>query len=337
MAPPVELAHETLEDFRIAFEKLKDLAIERQSTLDSLPTIASPGPLEQSPLPDRLLLPSTVPETGWGLSRSTDFLLKEVASALNPGQNGTRYFGFVTGGVLPSAIVADWFSTLYDQNVQVHLPRETFSTVIEAYTVDMIIRLLKLDYGLFTGTLTTGATSSNLLALICARESTTKQCMANRHGLKDWSLAEHGAAGSVAVKVFVCQAHASIKKTAAIAGIGRMNVIDVGRKNKDAQDPPDNSAHARVECLEFDMERLELQLLRCYDSKEAAIVVIGMGEVVTGALSDQTLEIRKLCDKYQAWLHMDAGESVLVMYDQSCFPSHAISSPISFHCLYQSH
>lgn len=306
--PPSELPHETLSELEDALDKLKSLAIKRQETLDSLPTIADPNPLEAS----ATHLPRQVPDQGWGLRKAVDFLLENVAPTLNPGHAGPRYFGFITGGVLPSALVSDWFTTLYDQNVQVHLPNETASTVIEAYTMQMLAKLLDLDAEQYTGTLTTGATSSNLLALICAREETMKRCMSRKAGHDNWSVAEHGLAGSdMPIKVFVSQAHASIKKAAALAGIGRANVIDVGRRagctGLDERDDS-SAAHGRMECLDFDLQRLDAELRHCQQINQPAIVVVSMGEVVTGALSDQTVAIRKMCDSYDAWLHMDAGE-----------------------------
>lgn len=293
-----------LASFEEALEKVRSLAVIRQQNLESLSTITD----SSSVLCDGNFrsLPRCVPDQGWGLSEASDFLFKTVEPLLNPGHSGPRYFGFVTGGTLPSALIADWFTSLYDQNVQVHLPKETCSTVIEAFTMEMIIDLLGLNSKRFSGTLTTGATGSNLLALICAREETTKRCMYRRSGIADWSAAEYGLSGSdsVTIQVFVCQAHASIRKTAALAGIGRANVIDVGKTAPTST----NRQQPDVVCLEFDLKRLERELKRRYEAKEPSIVVVGMGEVVTGALSDQTPKLRQLCNKYEAWLHVDAGE-----------------------------
>lgn len=304
-----EVSHETLSDFKNGLEKLVELALERQKNLDKVPTMAEPCPLDANVK----LLPREIPEQGWGLSKSFHFLIKEIAGQLNPGHVGPRYFGFVTGGVLPSALLSDWFTTLFDQNVQVHLPKETSSTVIEHYTIEMIIKLLGLDSTLFSGTLTTGATSANLLALLCAREKTMQNCMKKRHGISNWSAAENGLCNShLTIKIFVSSAHASIKKTAALAGIGRANVIDVGKQQRGKEQVDQSAAPLVKECLDFDLVRLEEEMKQCYNDKQPAIVVIGMGEVVTGALSDQTLQIRKLCDKYDAWLHMDAAFSAFV-------------------------
>ena len=77
-------------------------------------------------------------------------------------------------------------TTLYDQNVQVHLPvcpfilvafwlaaltttspqDDTISTNLEARTLELILDLLSIPRGVFNGrSLTTGATASNILAL----------------------------------------------------------------------------------------------------------------------------------------------------------------------------
>jgi glutamate/tyrosine decarboxylase-like PLP-dependent enzyme len=300
--PPAELAHESFAEFKVAIEKLCALAIERQKNLYTLPTVGSSDIVKRG----AEILPGAAPEQGWGLEKSTNFMLDEIASLLNPGQAAGRYFGFVTGGTLPSALIADWFTTLFDQNVQVHLPNETLSTVIEALAVQMIVRLLDLDPSQFTGTITTGATSSNLLALTCARERTIQHCVERRTGTAGWSTAEFGLSGvgALPVKVFVCQAHASIKKTAALCGIGRNNVIDVSKESEQRQ--------SSVQTLEFDLDRLEASLKECHDAKEPAVVVVGMGEVVTGALTDQIPQLRALCDKYDAWLHLDAAFSAFV-------------------------
>jgi hypothetical protein len=58
---------------------------------------------------DRALavLPDELPEHGLGLSRTTRVLLDDVAPALNPGQAGSRYFGFVTVRQLRPLAFAD--------------------------------------------------------------------------------------------------------------------------------------------------------------------------------------------------------------------------------------
>ncbi|KAH6630976.1 pyridoxal phosphate-dependent transferase [Chaetomium sp. MPI-SDFR-AT-0129] len=75
------------------------------TALSSLPTPSSPSYLQ--PL---------------GPADTHAHLLTSILPALNHQGLSSRYFGFVTGGVLPVAEAADNLVTALDQNVQVHFP-----------------------------------------------------------------------------------------------------------------------------------------------------------------------------------------------------------------------
>ncbi len=145
----------------------------------------------------------------------------------------------------------------------------------------MLVEMLSLE-GKWTGTITTGATASNILALGCARDA-----LYRRMGHDP----EEGPGSRVSV--FVALPHASIKKAASIVGIGRNNVRDMS---------------SRMQILDFDLPRLEEELA----VSPCSIVVVGFGEVNTGALTAQIPALRALCDKYNAWLHIDAAFSAFV-------------------------
>lgn len=188
---------------------------------------------------------------------------------------------------MPSAALADWFVSQYDCNVQVHLPNESIATTLENCTVQMLLGLLGLSNQAFTGTFTTGATGSNILGLSCAREAQLRLLNAGQ-GDEEWSLAEmgFGAEECRRVKVFVAKPHASINKAAALTGIGRRNVIDVGRKweskgEGEASEDEEQGAHRRVAGLDFDLDMLERELEEAQSLRFGRIVVVGMGEVNT--------------------------------------------------------
>lgn len=333
------LENETYASFEGELQRVCALALARQRTLGELPTIASPSAIEHG----LGALPCRLPAEGeeMGLGKAMDVLLDTVVPSLAQGQAGPRYFGFVTGGTLPSALLADMVVSMLDSNVQVHLPKETLSTVVEHLALNMLLDLLDMDRAQWSGTFTTGATSSNMLALSCARYATVRSAMnlrvqrqrGARHkdgekhdvggeGTSNWDPAEDGYTGPDVppVTVFVSQAHASVEKSAAILGIGRKNVVDVGYRYEDTLAKladtnltrQDAEIFASTETVAFDLKRLEAALEVCHANQQAAIVVMGMGEVVTGALSNQTLQIRRLCDQYGAWLHMDAAFSAFV-------------------------
>ncbi|PWO00405.1 PLP-dependent transferase [Tilletiopsis washingtonensis] len=306
MTPPCPIeALEPFEAFSAALAELSRLAEARFTTPTprEQPFVAPAAALDRA----LVVLPDELPEHGLGLSRTTRVLLDDVAPALNPGQAGSRYFGFVTGGVLPSAAVADQLVTILDANVQVHLPTETVATLVEVHALKLTLSLLSLPVQRWTGTVTTGATSSNVLALACGRDAVLKRAMAAR-GHADWDMAEDGLADAPAVTVYVALPHASIKKAAAIVGIGRARVVDLGQRVSVADSATaEQLARARAAALDFDLDALEVRLAADSAAKQGAIVVVGMSEVNTGALAAQTPALRQLCDRYGAWLHIDAA------------------------------
>lgn len=113
------------------------------------------------------------------------------------------------------------------------------------------------------------------------------------------------------VNVYVATPHASLKKVAGILGIGRKRVIDVGQKAHGSSSDllKGEDIRASMSIVEFDLVHLEVSLRESYYKKQGAIVVVGLGEVNTGALSAQIPAIRAVCDRYEAWLHIDAAFS----------------------------
>ncbi|KAI8854566.1 pyridoxal phosphate-dependent transferase [Chytridium lagenaria] len=226
-------------------------------------------------------MPLSLPSSGWDLNKVTDHLLDTIAPALAPGHAGPRYFGFVTGGVTHAATLADFISTSYDNSAQVHLPNETITTTLESRTLEYILDLLDLDRTAFPGrTFTTGATASNILGLACGREHVMKGI----HG-PEFSTADEGLS-NCRIRLFHVDGHASVGKAASVIGVGRRNCVNLAKES----DAP-----------EFDLERNRRGMVY------GCIVVSSHGEVNTGRYTQDIPGIRKACDKYGAWLHVDAA------------------------------
>jgi hypothetical protein len=132
-------------------------------------------------------------------------------------------------------------ATIFNQNVQVNLPEDAMTTILKSRTLDMLLDLLQLPQEKFQAcALTTGATSSNILGLgffpshlnstpidthqACARDHVVRQAL----GMPAHSVVKQGFTGTT-VKVFCNRPHTSILKVASIIGIGRANVVDLGR------------------------------------------------------------------------------------------------------------
>ena len=253
-----------------------------------------------------------LPDQGIGIQATTDHILGTIASALNRSSLSPNYYGFVTGGTTPAARVAENVVTLYDQNVQVHLPDETVSTIVESRALLLLLDLLRLDRTTWSErTFTTGATSSNILGLASGREyvinQAVRKCKSGSSRLDNSSfesVGEHGiltaskAAEIDTIQILTTSPHSSLKKASSILGLGRSSVIDV-TKGK--------------EFLTFDLEKTEALLKQ---PRTLSIIVVSCGEVNTGAFATGGFKdfqsLRSLCDKYGAWIHVDAGRSMRV-------------------------
>ena len=194
----------------------------------------------------------------------------------------------------PSLLVASSRS----HTLQPHLPNDTVATNVEDCALSMVCELLDLVPEEWTHrTFTTGATASNVLGLACGREYVISKAKA-----KSISVAEHGIheamrlAGVEKIQILTTVPHSSLRKAASIVGLGRACVVDVGS---------DQSPH------KFDFKALSSALSA---PNAASIVAVSCAEVNTGLFAtskDDMLEIRRLCDQHNAWLHIDAAFGIL--------------------------
>jgi len=215
-------------------------------------------------------------QQGLGAERAFAQFIQQIAPGLS-GSAGPRYLGFVTGGVTPAAMLADWIVAAIDQNVMV--PGDSISSAVEQQTIEWLLELFSLPAEL-TGTLTSGATSANILGLLCAR-----QYCGDQQGM---DIARDGI-GSAKIEVFSACPHASSKKAMAFTGMGRDSIIDV---------PTLAGSEA--------MDTVALENLLAASKSPGKIVIASAG-TVTGTNFDDLQQIAQLCRQYQAWLHVDAA------------------------------
>jgi glutamate/tyrosine decarboxylase-like PLP-dependent enzyme len=276
--------------------------------LASLPVSASPVLPSRIPAPNALNLHTSLAHDGLALPDVTSHLLSAIAPYLNASSLSPHYYGFVTGGATPAALTADLLVSIYDQNVQVHLPYETISTNVEAAALNMLVDLFYLpraDWGIGlpggsggSGTFTTGATASNVLGLALGREYVLTAAAA-KAGNSEMGVAKHGimevmaAAGIIKTQILSTMPHSSISKAASIVGIGRVNVISIAS----SEDP-----------LAIDFSRLEDEIRKPHT---ANILVISAGEVNTGHFATRSgaemAQLRRICDEAGVWIHVDGA------------------------------
>ncbi|KAJ3395397.1 hypothetical protein HDU92_005921 [Lobulomyces angularis] len=214
-------------------------------------------------------------------------IINDIVPSL-PNNNGSKYFGFVTGGSTPIAEAADNLVSFLDQNAAYTsvLLRQNVIGEVENQSLVMLCEMLGLNEEDWRGrTVTTGATSSNVLGLACGRD----------YVLGNGGAAQNGVSSDSTIKIISCGSHSSIQKAAGITGIGRNNIIEKGlfRKNDDLG-------------VNLDLEELN-SWTNTKDNNVKAIVVVSFGEVNTGAFTKDVPKIRKWCDDNNAWLHIDGA------------------------------
>lgn len=221
---------------------------------------------------------SKLDETGTG----TLGALNEFNQRLEPlmvASSGPRYWGFVTGGTTPAAMVGDWLTSVYDQNAQKVKGDGDISANIEIETIGLLLDLFRLPNDFFGG-FVTGATMSNFTCLGVARQWAGKQ--QGRDVAKD--------SVTIPIKVLTATPHSSAVKSLAMLGMGSNNItkVKVLEGNREAMDVID----------------LENHLKALYG---APAIVIASGGTVNTVDFDDFVALRELKSKYNFWLHIDAA------------------------------
>jgi glutamate/tyrosine decarboxylase-like PLP-dependent enzyme len=218
-----------------------------------------------------------LPETGSGAVAALEELVGGFdAATASP---GPRFFHFVTGGVTPGALGADWLTTAIDQNAFSWVG-SPLGTRLETVSVDWLKELFELpaDWG---GALTTGATTANFAGLAAAR-----QWWGEQHGR---DVGADGLAGLPPVPVlsggFI---HPSALKALAMLGIGRATA----------------QTFSRDDVGRIDLPALERALAALGGAP--AILVGNAGEVNAGEF-DPIAPLADLAEEHGAWLHVDGA------------------------------
>ncbi|MDQ3859664.1 MAG: pyridoxal-dependent decarboxylase [Actinomycetota bacterium] len=236
------------------------------------------GPLHVDADGTALMLAGRLPEEGVGALAALAELVGDGFGA-SVAAAGPRFFHFVTGGVTPAALAADWLTSTLDQNAFSWVGSPLASR-LESLALEWLRDLFRLPEG-WGGVLTTGATAANFVALGAAR-----RWWGDRHGA---DVDRDGLTGLPRVPVLTSgYVHATARKALGMLGIGRESVRVLARD--------------RVGRL--DRDALAAALARLDGAP--AIVIANAGEVNAGDF-DPIAEMADLAERHDAWLHVDGA------------------------------
>lgn len=201
-------------------------------------------------------------------------LLDDIGSPATVATAGGRYFGFVIGGSLPAALVANWLAGAWDQNASMQV-MSPVAAKLEEIVEGWIVDVLGLPSGSGAG-FVTGTTMANFSALAAARTALLKRA--------GWDVEEDGLFGAPPIHVVVGdEVHVSVLKAISLLGLGRSRVTrvpvdDQGRMRPDALPPLDDET----------------------------LVCVQAGNVNTGAF-DPAGEICARAHEAGSWVHVDGA------------------------------
>lgn len=232
---------------------------------------ATPAQLEKlfdEPLPEKGIALEEI------LARFRDDVAPNAMGVPNP-----RYFGQFNPTPLPIGVWADALSSMLNQNAGAWRNGPT-SAMIEARVIRWLCDLLNYGRKSF-GTLASGGSEANLIALKCARDSVAAEII-NRGVRK--------APGDLVIYASD-QCHYSIDKSADLLGLGREGVRKI---------PTDDRFH-------ISLEMLRDAIARDRDAGLVPCCVVGVAGTTSSGAIDPLEELAAIARENGCWYHVDAA------------------------------
>ena len=204
-------------------------------------------------------------------------ILRELDEIGSPGTStsaGGRYFGFVIGAALPTALAANMLATAWDQNSGLVVISPT-TAKLETVALRWLLDALHLPTQSAAG-FVTGATMANFTCLAAARHA-----LLQRAG---WNVEEQGLFGAPPLDVIVGdEVHVTLLKALALLGLGRSRVTRV---------PADAQGRMRADQLP--------------PLNDRTILCLQAGNVNSGAF-DPLANLIPRAQATGAWVHVDGA------------------------------
>ncbi|HEV8527731.1 MAG TPA: aminotransferase class V-fold PLP-dependent enzyme [Actinomycetes bacterium] len=210
-----------------------------------------------------------------------DTVVDDLVQAADPGligSAGPRYYGFVVGGSLPSALAADWLTSVWDQNAGTFILSPA-AAAVEEVAAGWLVELLGLPPATSVG-FTTGATMANFICMAAARSRVLESV--------GWDVERNGLFGAPPIEVVVgADRHVSLEIALRYLGLGSERVRVV---------PADDQGRMRADLLGEELRRCDGPIIVCAQA----------GDVNSGAF-DPLGQICDVAHEHGAWVHVDGA------------------------------
>ncbi len=277
----------TPEEFRRYGHQLVDWIADYRASVAERPVMA---PVEPGEI--KAKLPASPPEH----AQPFEDVLRDVEQLLLPGLShwqSPRFFGYFPANSELSAVLGDYLSTGLGV-LGLSWQASPALTELEEVATDWMRQMVGLSEN-WSGVIQDTASTSTLVALICARERASDYALA-RSGLQ-------GGGPPLIVYVSV-DSHSSVEKAALLAGFGREHVRAIAVDAKHAVRP--------------DAMRAAIEADLASGFKPCAIV--GTSGTTTSTAFDPLAALAALAEEYSAWLHVDAAMAGSAMILPECRP-----------------
>lgn len=273
------------EEFRQVGHRLIDWIADYRTSITDFPVMsrAEPGAV-------RVQLPATPPDR----SESFDSIFQDLEQIIVPGLSHWQhpnFHGYFPANAMLSSVLGDYLSTGLGV-LGLSWQASPALSELEEIVTDWMRQMVGLSTA-WNGVIQDTASTSTLVALLCARERAS-----------NYSLARAGLQGEDRPMIVYTseQSHSSVEKAALLAGFGRANVRAI---------PTDEHYAMRVDALTAAIESdLESGSLPC-------AVVATIGATTTTAL-DPLEEIARIAREQNLWLHVDAAMAGSAMILPEC-------------------
>ena len=280
----------TPETFRKLGHELLDRIADYRAGVASLPVMSATRPGEI-----RAALPAAPPEEPEPFAEVFADLDRVILPGLTHFQHPS-FFGFFPANADLASVLGDYLSTGLGA-LGLTWQAAPALTELEEVTVDWMRQAVGLSEA-WSGVIQDTASTSSLVALICARERAS-----------DFALG-HGGLQSVPAPLTVyysAQAHSSVEKAALLAGFGRDNLRPIGNDASNAEHPYALDAKALETAIAADIAAGNIP----------CALIATVGATATTAV-DPVAAMAALAARHKLWLHVDAAMAGSAMILPEC-------------------